>query len=382
MQSLSLKIKEYALRLGYANIKIMAARNFSDYQEILQSRGTDYEFLTRRSPSMPQAQIKDLHQEAKSILVFAWDYLQKSPPEKLVGKIGRAYLGQCYNPLPDSIHGARFKLMENFLEKEGCQIFRDVFIPHRLAAAYSGLATIGRNNFAYIDSLGSFVILYAIVVDQELEYDAPTLECKCPPGCSRCKDACPTGSLKDAFYMEPKRCLGFNAWVTRKEVGYGITDSIPMEFRKKMGAQIHGCDICQEVCPRNQLKLKALAPSDSFLEKIAEDFSYTALLHMRDDFYESRVRPIMYNYIKEPRYFQRNAAVALGNFKDPSVISDLTEEFSSPDEMLRSHIAWALGEIGGPESFTILNRQKEREDSSEVLVEIENALEKIKSNSR
>lgn len=241
MQSLSQKIKEYALRLGYCKVGIMKARNFSDYQEILLSRGTDYEFLT---PSAAQAQIKDLYPDAKSIIVFAWDYLQKAPPEKLTGKIGRAYLGQCYNPLPESIHGARLKLMEDFLEKEGCRIFRDIFIPYRIAAAYSGIATIGRNNFAYIDSLGSFVILYAIVVNQELDYDVPTLESKCPAGCSRCKDSCPTGALKNAFHIEPKRCLGFNAWVTRKEVGYGITDSIPLEIREKMGSQIHGCDIC------------------------------------------------------------------------------------------------------------------------------------------
>lgn len=379
MQSLSEKIKEYALRLGYSKVGIMEARNFSEYQDILQSRGSDYEFLTQKASSIPQAQIKDLYPEAKSIIVFAWDYLQKAPPEKLVGKIGRAYLGQSYNPLPESIHGARFQLMESFLKKEGCHIFHDVFIPYRIAAAHSGVATIGRNNFAYVDSLGSFVILYAIVVDQELEYDAPTLECKCPPGCSRCKDACPTGSLKDAFHMEPKQCLGFNAWVTRKEVGCGITDSIPLDIREKMGTQIHGCDICQEACPRNRMKLKAAAPSDPFLEKIAEDFSYTALLHMKDDFYENRVRPIMYNYIKEPRYFQRNAAVALGNTKDPANILDLVEEFSHPDEMVRSHIAWALGEIGGSEAFAILTQKKEQEDSSEVLLEIKNALGKIQN---
>lgn len=125
------------------------------------------------------------------------------------------------------------------------------------------------------------------------------------------------------------------------------------------------------------MKLKATVPPDPFLEKITEDFSYTALLHMRDDFYESRVYPIMYNYIKEPRYFQRNVAVAIGNSKDPAFIPDLSEEISHSDEMVRSHVAWALGEIGGPDSLDILEKQKKQETSSEVLLEIENALEKI-----
>lgn len=41
------------------------------------------------------------------------------------------------------------------------------------------------------------------------------------------------------------------------------------------------------------------------------------MLNMTGGVFKTRVRPIMYNYIKEPRYFLRNAAVALGNLRDP-----------------------------------------------------------------
>jgi epoxyqueuosine reductase QueG len=41
-----------------------------------------------------------------------------------------------------------------------------------------------------------------------------------------------------------------------------------------MGIKVHGCDICQEVCPRNQARLKAKLPDDEFLLKVAQDFSH------------------------------------------------------------------------------------------------------------
>jgi epoxyqueuosine reductase len=41
-----------------------------------------------------------------------------------------------------------------------------------------------------------------------------------------------------------------------------------------MGTCVHGCDACQEACPRNSRKLKAKYPEDPFLVKLAEEFSF------------------------------------------------------------------------------------------------------------
>lgn len=34
---------------------------------------------------------------------------------------------------------------------------------------------------------------------------------------------------------------------------------------------------------------------------------------MTDEFYATSIQPLMYNYIKEQKCFQRNTAIALGN---------------------------------------------------------------------
>ena len=47
----------------------------------------------------------------------------------------------------------------------------------RPAALRAGVITFGRNNFAYVDGVGSFVLLYGYMVDVELEYYQPSPYC-------------------------------------------------------------------------------------------------------------------------------------------------------------------------------------------------------------
>lgn len=373
--SLTKDIKEFALDLGYSNVGITTAENFSEYIEKLKSRQNMYDFYVE-DPRQPLigAEPKKLMPSAKSIISFAWDYAQKSFPESLIGKIGRIYQVRCYNPPPYRINGARYQLMIEFLKRNGCQVGQGIFIPERWAAARAGVTTFGKNNFAYVEGIGSFVVLSSIVVDIELEYDKPTLEIKCPDGCSVCIKACPTQAIYEPNKLNPQRCIAFNAWFTQDGKPAGLTSHIPPEIREKMGTCVHGCDICQEVCPRNQAKLKAKFPNDEFLVKVAQDFSLSKMLNMTDEFYATRVQPLMYNYIKERKYFQRNAAIALGNLSDPSAIPDLEIAMNAPEELVRGYSAWALGKIGGRSARQILETNLQRETSESVKKEIHAAL--------
>ncbi len=154
--------------------------------------------------------------------------------------------------------------MKEFLNKSGCETIT-MEIPMRPAAARAGVATIGRNNFAYVDGIGSFVSFSAFVTDRELEYDKPTIECICSKGCELCIHACPTKALKP-FCLDPARCIAFNNF--RAEEHY-----IPRDIHEKMGEHVFGCDICQKVCQRNQEKLKVEAPPDEFLTGYQKEFS-------------------------------------------------------------------------------------------------------------
>lgn len=373
--SLTQDIKDFALDIGYHHVGVTSAESFTDHIEEVRSRGSIYDFYVQDPRNLLLgAEPKSIMPSARSVISMTWDYAQKAFPESLVGTIGRIYQARCYYAPKHRINGARYKLMSDFLRRAGCEVGGGILVPERRAGARAGITTFGKNNFAYGKKTGSFILLSAFVVDKELEYDSPTYEVKCPTDCTACMDACPTGAIYEPLKLDPRRCIAFNAWWTQ-DGRPCVTSDIPPEIREKMGTRVHGCDVCQEACPRNSAKLKAKLPEDPFLAQLAEEFSLPKMLEMSDRFFERIVQPIMYNYIKDRRYFQRNAAIALGNTGDPEHIPALTRAMKDPEDLVRGYSAWALGRIGGPRAKAELERQLRSETSSSVKNEIRAALE-------
>ena len=391
--SLSEDIKNYALELGYSKVGFTTADSFPEYARELKARSELYDWYIDgpRHPILGAAP-RNIMASAKSIISLVYDYARESFPDNLVGKIGRVYQARSLNTAENRINGVRPRLMREFLERNGCQVGKGIFIPERLTAARAGIVTYGKNCFVFADGIGSFVSLCSFVVDAELDYDKPTLEVKCPPKCTICLDACPTKAIYEPLKMNPRRCIAFNTFFTQdppkrpdqppstffnKDGMPGTTSHIPFDIREKMGTWIHGCDICQQVCPRNQERLKAKLPSCEFLEKIAQDFDIKKLLHMPEEFYVKRVQPLMSNYIQEKKYFQRNAAIAIGNMGDPVYIPALAQAMKDPEDLVRTYSAWALGKLGGDQSRKILTSCLAAERSDSVKREIQTSLKII-----
>ncbi len=378
--SLSEDIKEFALAVGYSRAGITTADAFPEYIEDLNARHDMYSFYTAR-PSRPLsgAEPGSVMPAAKSIVVAVIDASAEAFPEKLAGRIGRVYQARAYLPPPEQPHGARRQKLLEFLERNGCRVDRELRVPERLAASCAGVATYGKNCFVFADGIGSFIIVNALVVDRELGYDQPTHRVKCPPDCTACIDACPTGALYEPLKIDPRRCIAFNHWITQDAELYpgGAGGYIPPRIREKMGGWIHGCDICQEVCPRNQKRLKASLPHNDFLDGVAADFELTKLLSPTDEFYHGVVQPLMYNYIRHRKYFQRNAAIALGNSGDPTFIPDLARAMGDGEGLVRGYAAWALGRIGGEKARRVLESSLPAENDGFAREEIIAALEAV-----
>lgn len=371
--SLTEEIKEYALDLGFCRVGITDSGNLDFYQQILEERNDPW-INSRIFKSDPKAEFP----ECKSVIALAYDYANVSFPEELTKLIGRAYLARCYTPRVDSICGARLELFEKFLKSKGLNVMpAPQNLPIRQFARKAGIASFGKNNFIYVDGVGSFVILYAFLVDQELEYDAPERMSKCPPNCRLCIDACPTRAIVEPFRLATTRCVGYSNWMRRGRSGSKFDPIVPHEIRPQLGIRIHGCDACQEACPRNQRKLNTAFPKDQFLELLKEKLNLTDILLMDDDYYKRWIYPIMYNYLPDKRYFQRNAAIAMGNTGNKDYIPALEQAMSSPDDLIRLHSAWALGRIGGADAKEILIKFQNSEQSENVKAEISQALEAI-----
>jgi epoxyqueuosine reductase len=82
----------------------------------------------------------------------------------------------------------------------------------------------------------------------------------------------------------------------------------------------------------------------------------------------------MYNYIRDLKIFQRNAAIALGNMRDPIAIPDLVIEMEHKEPIVRGACAWALGRIGGMRAKIILEAYLKKEKNDSVVKEIHDAI--------
>ena len=111
----------------------------------------------------------------------------------------------------------------------------------REAAARSGVGFYGKNTMLITRRHGSWVVLGTLITDVELEPTAP-LDADCGE-CRLCIDACPTGALDEPGTLDATKCLSY--WTQ-------APGEIPEPYRAELGAQVYGCDICQDVCPWNR----------------------------------------------------------------------------------------------------------------------------------
>jgi epoxyqueuosine reductase len=71
---------------------------------------------------------------------------------------------------------------------------------------------------------------------------------------------------------------------------------------------------------------------------------------------------------------KRNVAVALGNWGSEEAVPVLVEALSDAEPLVRGHAAWALGEIGAPSAWSALTGRLDVEDDPWVREELELAL--------
>lgn len=334
------RIKTRAAELGFCKVGFTTTDDLPFvYEETVRRNYPPFLKMIVEKGSQPRL----IAPEARSIIILAYDYSGTEFPENLVEHVGRTYLSRSFMPPADSPARARLNAFETFLEEERIPFEADrIQLAIRAAAHRAGVISYGRNNFAYVDGVGSFVTLYAYFTSYEFEPDEPAPDCLCPPNCNACINACPMKAMSGPFDLDAEKCM---VWNNALRYSRGGNRDIPLENREPLGLHVHGCDVCQLVCPRNQKALRGAKLPDPVLEEISAEFTLENLLHMPEGFYERCVRPIMYNYVNDPIAFQRNAAIAMGNSLDRRYIPHLVAELEHPDEMLREHIRWALDKL-------------------------------------
>jgi epoxyqueuosine reductase len=204
----------------------------------------------------------------------------------------------------------------------------------REAAVRSGVGFYGKNTMVITRRHGSWVVLGTLVTTAELEPTTP-LDTDCG-SCTLCIDACPTDALDGIGVLDATRCLSY--WTQ-------ASDPIPEPYRERLGDQVYGCDICQDVCPWNrgvERRRSRLAPDPAAHVDLVEwlEEGGDALVGGLDRLYVPR---------NDARWLRRNALVALGNVgeDEPRTVAALRRYAEADDELLAEHAAWALAQVEG-----------------------------------
>ncbi|HEU5279712.1 MAG TPA: tRNA epoxyqueuosine(34) reductase QueG [Gaiellaceae bacterium] len=201
----------------------------------------------------------------------------------------------------------------------------------REAAVRAGVGFYGKNTMLITRRHGSWVVLGTLVTTAEVDA-TPRLELDCG-SCTLCIEACPTGALDEPGVVDSTKCLSY--WTQ-------AAAPIPERYRAELGAQVYGCDICQDVCPWNRGVEKRRA--DRPLPEGAEP--HVRLVDwLREDASVTEEYDRLYVPKKDARYLRRNALVALGNTGTPAD-APLAEPFlGGDDEMLRQQAEWTTSQI-------------------------------------
>lgn len=346
MRELSGKIRQEALRLGFdlAGIAEMRPSDHAAFYRAWLEAGHHGEMSYLARPDAVQNRLEPAP-DFRSAVVVALNYYQEiaeAGADRAI--IARYALGRDYHKV------IKAKLMQllRFIEQ---QVGRELPLSRayvdtgpvleRELAQRAGLGWFGRNTMLINPERGSYFFLGTLLLDIELEYDAPFTRDHCGT-CSACVQACPTGALlgrdaNGAPVIDARRCISY---LTIEQRG-----AIPLELRPLIGNRVFGCDICQEVCPWNSPKFVQLSREKDFAPRAhVSGRELIELMAMSEAEWDEFSRG---SAIRRAGYagFKRNVAVALGNWGSRDAVPVLTQALSDPEPLVREHAAWALDRL-------------------------------------
>jgi epoxyqueuosine reductase len=290
----------------------------------------------------------------KSVVSLAYPYDARATPKvdwraEMRGRIAAYALGRDYHDVVKKRARAVGNIIRQLRPGSMTRTYIDtgpVFEREWASAAHIGW--FGKNTMILNREHGSYFFLAEIFTD--VEFDVPTEPYRDHCGtCRRCLDLCPTGALADGYVMRSDLCISYQTIENR--------GAIPRELRVKLGNWIFGCDICNEVCPWNDQNASDQEMDDR-LPRMPE------LLALTEEDFGRRFTVSAVKRAKR-RGLLRNVAVALGNTRNPDAVAPLARAIETETEpLIRSHAAWALGQIGGSAARRSLERALRDRDTA------------------
>jgi epoxyqueuosine reductase len=242
----SVGIKSEAKRLGFLSCGISKAAFLEEEAPRLenwlnknmhgQMSYMENHFDKRLNPTL-------LVEGAKSVISLLLNYYPSEFQNEESYKISKYAYGQDYH----LVIKEKLKELLHFIQTEIGEVSGRAFVDSapvldKAWAAKSGLGWMGKNTNLITQKVGSFYFIAELIVDVELEYDAPTTN-HCG-SCTACIDACPTEAIVAPYVVDGSKCISYFT--------IELKENIPNEVKGKFDDWMFGCDVCQDVCPWNR----------------------------------------------------------------------------------------------------------------------------------
>lgn len=359
--------------LGIDKIGIASADPFTSLKQILlrhrelgrESGFEEPDIEKRTNPAL-------LFENPQSIIAIAIAYPSKlkdppkSEPGARRGIMSRSAWGEDYHKvLRDRLAKLEAWLRERMPDLRVESMVDTGALSDRAVAERAGIGWSAKNCAIISPELGSWIYLGEMITNVPFEPDEPITE-SCG-SCTKCIDACPTDALVGPGQLNSSRCISF---VTQTK------GMISDEFMRKIGNRLYGCDTCQTVCPINRGKNWTHQPELQPDMELVKPLLVPLLTIGNKEFQARYGRTSSAWRGKKP--IQRNAVIALGNFKETSAVPDLIKVLEQdPRPVLRGTAAWSLARIGGEQAKSALLGASVKETDEEALQAIANAIAQL-----
>lgn len=352
-------------KIGFASVDpfLTLKERLKQHRELGYESGFEEKDLEKRTN--PQKILP----EAKTIIAIALAYPAKmknslkSVKGERRGVFCRASWGTDYH----YVLREKLKKLEDFITDKvpssyNIQMVDTGELSDRAVAERAGIGWSGKNCAIISPEFGSYMYLGELITSITLPPDTP-IEEQCGT-CNKCVDACPTGALVQGGQLNSQSCI---AYLTQTK------DFLPLEYRKKLGNRLYGCDTCQQVCPENKGKDFHLHQEFEPDPEIAKP-KLIPLLSINNKEFKEKFGHISGSW-RGKKPIQRNAIIALAHYKEKAALPQLYKLLQhDPRPVIRGTAAWAIGIIEGKNGEKQLKLAKESEKDAAVLAEIENSL--------
>lgn len=181
--------------------------------------------------------------DSKSVVSLLLNYYPNQFQNQDSYKISKYAYGQDYHfVIKEKLKELLHFVEENIGEVSGRAFVDSAPVLDKAWAAKSGLGWVGKHSNLLTQKTGSFYFIAELILDLELEYDAPTTD-HCGT-CTACIDACPTEAIVAPYVVDGSKCISYFT--------IELKDNLPQEMKGKFDDWMFGCDVCQDVCPWNR----------------------------------------------------------------------------------------------------------------------------------